>query len=158
MKEKATIKEIIGIIADIFGEPIGETAIRKHIAKSQIKPTSRGIYPVAPILESIKEGRSNHYSPVKDSAVTDMKQKKLQLECELLQAKIDEVRKVTMPVSECRDLLVNHMNLVKKSIEHFPKDVSALIGDLAAIKALEDKCKAVLDQLSEECGQYDRSR
>lgn len=158
MKEFATVKELVALTGEVFEKPIGETAIRKHITKAGVKATRRGVYPVAPILQAIKEGRENHYSPTGDSPTSDMRAKKLALECELLQAKIDEVRRVTMPVEECRDVLVKHMQIVRRSIQNFPKDVSGILNDAAAIKAIEDKCRSILDQLSEECGQYDRTR
>lgn len=158
MKKLATVKELVSITGDVFdGESISENAIRKHILRLGLKGQGRGLYPVDEVLAQIKKGRADHYSPTKDNPASEMRNKKLKLECDLLQAKIDEVRRVTMPVDECRDLLVAHMNMVRISIQNFPKDVSSILQSPEAMKALEDKCASVLNQLSEECAKYDRA-
>jgi len=156
-KRTATVKELSAIIDDLMPPGIGETAIRKHIARKNIQPVKRGLFPVDKVLEAIKEGRAGKYTPDVAGLLTG-RDKKIELECTLLQAKIDEVRRLTMPVAECRDMLLLHMNIVKRTIQHLPKDISSIISDPEAIRAVDDKCIELLNNLSEECSRYDRSR
>lgn len=132
---------------------LSETAIRNHVRRSGIKQNKDGKYNVQKMIEIVLKHRQddpkNGYEPT--SVAGRVRSKKMLIECKILEEKLAQIKRESIPFSEHRSILLRHMALVKRTIEHSPKDLAALCSDVALVRAWEEKVNALLITLSEEC-------
>lgn len=128
--------EIGSLLVDM-GQGLSETMIRRHIQKAGIKKTPKGQkFNVAHVLDAIKKHREEDNKNLKGEHGTG-KAKKIHLECEILQLKIDEMRGLAIPLSdhlyEMREMQ-GHWN---STLDYFVAEASALTKDAHLLDRLE---------------------
>lgn len=130
-----TVQDIFAVVRDM-GQGISENMIRRHIQTSAISKTPKGLYNVAKVLEAIKTNRENDNKNV-SGVHGKLKAKKLMLECEQLQLKIEEMRGLAIPLDEhLREMreMQGHWN---STLEYFQAEASALTKDAHLLARLE---------------------
>jgi hypothetical protein len=127
----------IGVLLREIGQGLSERMIRRHIQTAGLTKTPKtGLYNVAKVLEAIKAHRETDNKNLAGNH-GNLKSKKLTLEIEQLQLKIDEMRSLVIPVGEhLRDMreMQRHWN---STLEHFRSEASALTKDAHLLDRLE---------------------
>ncbi len=127
----------IGEVLRGMGQGISENMIRRHIATAGIKQTPKSKkYNVAKVLAAINEARKNDNKNV-PGLKGKLQSKKIHLECEVLQLKIDEMRGLSITVDEhLREMrtMQGHWNA---TLEYFVSEASALTKDPHLLGRLE---------------------
>lgn len=132
----ATVSEIEGILREM-GQPISGVMVRRHIQTAGIKQTPKTKkYNVAKVLEAIKTNRANDNKNI-GGLKGKLQSKKIHLECEVLQLKIDEMRGLSLSVDEhLREMrtMQSHWN---STLDHFKSEASALTKDPHLLERLD---------------------
>lgn len=132
----ATVSELEAILRDM-GQGISGVMIRRHIQTGGIKQTPKTKkYNVAKVLEAIKANRENDNKNV-GGLKGKLQSKKIHLECEVLQLKIEEMRGLSLSVDEhLREMrtMQSHWNA---TLDHFKSEASALTKDPHLLERLD---------------------
>ena len=141
-----SVRDIFDVLRDM-GSGISENMIRRHIDKAGLSKTPKtGLYNVAKVLEAIKTHREEDNKNV-GGLHGKLKSKKIMLECEVLQLKIEEMRGISISVDEhLREMreMQGHWNT---TLEYFHAEASALTKDahlLDRLEALIDNTRKML--------------
>lgn len=143
----ATVMQIQDMLEELLPPRISETAIRRHIKREGIKGDSAGRFPVDRVIDAIRNGRASKYSPTKGSEFSEAKTKKLELECQILESKRDQLRGDLMTRAEHRDELTALAEIVRRNLEQLGRDVGAVVTDQSAVRLVDEKARECLERI-----------
>ncbi len=143
----ATVLQIQDMLEELLPPRISETAIRRHIKREGIQGDRDGRFPVDRVVEAIRSGRASKYSPTKESGLSEAKAKKLELECQILESKRDQLRGGLMTRAEHRDELVALAEIVRRNLEQLGRDVEAFVTDQSAVRIVDEKARECLERI-----------
>ncbi len=130
-----TVGEIFAALRDM-GQGISENMIRRHIQKAGLSQTNGGKYNTAKVLEAINLHRQEDNKNT-SGMNGQLKAKKLFLECQQLQLKIDEMRGVTIPVADHLRDMREMQGYWNSTLDYFVAEASALTKDAYLLNRLE---------------------
>ncbi len=121
------------------------------------KKTAQGwpIDEVAAYITAQKKAQADHAGR---GPLADSKRKKIELECELLQFKIDEARERLEPKRNRQEALLLYCSIVRQTLEQLPRDLAEISQNPAMRKIAQDKCDALLGSLDDACRDAGRLR
>lgn len=133
-----TVAEIFAVLRDM-DQGISENMIRRHIAKAALKQTAGGKFNVADVLEAINRHRlEDNKNPSGGGGVhSQLKAKKLHLECQQLQLKIDEMKGLTITVADHLHEMREMQGHWNSTLDYFVAEASALTKDAHLLDRLE---------------------
>lgn len=143
--------------------------VDKHIRKAGLKPDEQGRYDAAAVIAAMKRHKTEDKNAT-HGPVASERARKLALEADLLQVKLDELRGLYRPVEEVRELWVRIASTVRERVLAIPSRLveqvvdavagkRGLSGDkrqaamVAVNKLLADECHAALASLAEGGGE-----
>lgn len=144
--KRNTATELQQMVPGEGGGPVSMTSLRHHLTRGRFKPDADKRYNTEAVLEYIRAARLGD-----KKNGTPATQRKRELECELLQTRIDQLRGELVPRREMQETLLRHAAIVKRTVDNFDKDLAALCPDASAVKALKSKTDEMLRWLSAEC-------
>ena len=133
-----SVAEIFAVLRDM-GQGISENMIRRHIQKAAIKQTAGGKFNTAAVLEAINKHRlEDNKNPNSGGGVhSQLKAKKLHLECQQLQLKIDEMKGLAISVAEHLHEMREMQGHWNSTLDYFVAEASALTKDAHLLERLE---------------------
>jgi hypothetical protein len=134
-----SVAEIFAALRDM-GQGISENMIRRHIQKANLKQTAGGKFNVADVLDAINRHRleDNKNQGAGGTGVhSQLKAKKLHLECQQLQLKIDEMKGLAISVSEHLHEMREMQGHWNSTLDYFVAEASALTKDAHLLERLE---------------------
>jgi hypothetical protein len=130
------VAEIFAVLRDM-NQGISENMIRRHISKASIKQTAGGKFNVADVLEAINRHRQEDNKNTGGGVHSQLKAKKLHLECQQLQLKIDEMKGLTITVSDHLHEMREMQGHWNSTLDYFVAEASALTKDAHLLDRLE---------------------
>ncbi len=132
-----TVAEIFAVLRDM-DQGISENMIRRHVSKAAIKQTAGGKYNVADVLDAINRHRlEDNKNQTGGGVHSQLKAKKLHLECQQLQLKIDEMKGITITVSDHLHEMREMQGHWNSTLDYFVAEASALTKDAHLLDRLE---------------------
>jgi len=133
-ENRKSVIEISAYLRDAMPPGISETSVRSHIRRADLKKDSKGKYSLTEFLEIYQRAKAsdNQYAN-RDPA----KRRKTELECEILQEKLNQIRGEAITKSEHERILVESHSLVKKRLLNLHNEVAQRTSDVEAVKAVQ---------------------
>lgn len=131
-----SVAEIFAVLRDM-NQGISENMIRRHITKADLKQTAGGKYNVADVLVAINRHRQEDNKNPSGGVHSQLKARKLHLECQQLQLKIDEMKGLTITVSDHLHEMREMQGHWNSTLDYFVAEASALTKDAHLLDRLE---------------------
>lgn len=133
---------------------LSTTMIYNHIRKAGLKFDEKRRVDLEEFLEAYMKHKAADPKTGKPPGLEpgqDPNRYKVVLQCLILKNDLDKRRGDVISKSEHTEQLLKLAGIVKRTLEHLPKDIAAMCSDVALVKTMQGKIDGILNALSAAC-------